>query len=168
MAKKTLFSLCAAALIGLSGCTPSVPVEAAADANNPLCAEVTVRLPDTLAKLTKRSTTSQATGAWGNPAAVIARCGLPPTAPTVNACISVNDVDWVVDDSQKPRYRFTAYGREPGLEIFVESEKVSGTDALLDISEAVKQLPQKRRCLNHRDTLDADQLQQTDESTTAE
>lgn len=149
---KKLFPRCMAAAAacvitaGATGCAQVVPLESAEDANNPLCAAVTVRLPDTVSEFHKRQTNAQATGAWGDPTTVILRCGLKPSGPSTLPCVSVDGVDWLVDDAEAPRYRFIAYGRNPGLEVYVDSEKLSGTDALLELSHAARQLPQERQC----------------------
>ena len=50
--------------IGLSACTATVNLEAAPLANDPACAEITVRLPDVIGDQSKRATNAQATGAW--------------------------------------------------------------------------------------------------------
>ena len=71
-----------AALIALTGCAPTVTLEPAADAANPECAEVIVRLPDTVDNNDYRHTDAQGTGAWGDPAAVLLRCGVPVPGPT--------------------------------------------------------------------------------------
>ncbi|QIM19742.1 DUF3515 family protein [Leucobacter coleopterorum] len=128
-------------------------MEPAKDANNPACADVTVRLPKTVAGLDKRSTNAQATGAWGDPPAIQLKCGIEPSGPTTDLCATVNGVDWIIDESAAPIYRFEAYGRSPGLEVFVDSEKVSGTDVVTDLNAAAKQLPQKRKCTNPNDNL---------------
>ena len=154
----------AAATVALTGCAGTVSLEPAEDANNPLCAQVTVRLPATLGELERRSTNAQATGAWGDPTAVIVRCGLAVTQPTEQACITVNDVDWVVDDTEAPKYRFTAYGREPGFDVLVDSEQISGTDTLLELSAAVQQLPQVRQCSSTDTELSSNDLNSTDDS----
>ena len=85
------------AVLGLSlvGCAGQVPMTPAKDANNPECASVTVRLPDTVAELKKRETNAQATGAWGTPASVLLTCGVDVPGPTTLPCVSVNDVDWI-------------------------------------------------------------------------
>jgi hypothetical protein len=148
--------LCAA--VTLSACSGDVPLEPAQDANDPHCADVIVRLPSDVAGLQKRSTNAQSTGAWGDPDAVVLRCGIKPSGPTTDSCVSVNGVDWIVDDSKKPTFRFEAYGRSPGLEVLVDSREVSGTDALLDLSSLMSYLPQKRHCSGVEDELDQDQL----------
>lgn len=125
----------------------------AADANDPACADVTVNLPATVAGLEKRNTNAQATGAWGDPAAVQLKCGIKPSGPTTQECVNVNGVDWIIDESAAPLYRFEAYGRTPGLEVYVDSKKVSGTDVVTDLSAVAKKLPQERKCTSLADGL---------------
>ncbi|QIK62169.1 DUF3515 domain-containing protein [Leucobacter viscericola] len=137
----------------LTGCAGEVPMEPAKDANNPACADVTVRLPKTVAGLDKRTTNAQATGAWGDPPSVQLKCGIKPSGPTTDSCVNVNGVDWIIDESAAPIYRFEAYGRTPGLEVFVDSKKVSGTDVVTDLSAVAKQLPQERKCTSLTDGL---------------
>ncbi|AMM33087.1 hypothetical protein SA2016_2418 [Sinomonas atrocyanea] len=89
-----------AALVGLvaalAGCSAPVSVQPAADAANPACAPLMLALPDTIGDAQLRTTTSQATAAWGDPAAVVLRCGVPSPGPTTDRCVSVNGVDWVI------------------------------------------------------------------------
>ena len=129
-------------------------MEPAVNANDPACADVVVRLPADIGGVPKRATTAQSTGAWRNPDVILLRCGIEPSGPTTDTCVSVDGVDWVVDDSQAPSYRFEAYGRSPGLEVVVDSEQVSGTDALLELNQVVSLLPQERQCTDLADTLD--------------
>lgn len=138
----------------LTSCAGEVPLESAVNANDPACADVTVRLPATVAELDKRTTNAQATGAWGDPAGVLLYCGIEPMGPTTQECVNVNGVDWVIDDTRAPLYRFEAYGREPGLQVIVDSEKASGTAAVLDLSAVVKELPQVRQCTSVNDTFE--------------
>ena len=144
---RLLLSLGAAALL-LAGCSPIVALQPAVDAASPLCAEVTVRLPDTIGDLAARETNAQATGAWGEPVAVVLHCGLPAPAPTAELpCVTVEGVDWLRDDSDAPSYVFTSYGREPAVEVVVDSDIASGLDALTEISPAVAQLPVTGECI---------------------
>lgn len=138
----------------LTSCAGEVPLESAVNANDPACADVTVRLPATVAELDKRTTNAQATGAWGDPAGVLLYCGIEPMGPTTQECVNVNGVDWIIDDTRAPLYRFEAYGREPGLQVIVDSEKASGTAAVLDLSAVVKELPQMRQCTSVNDTFE--------------
>ena len=77
--------LAAAGLVAvavLSGCAPTVNLEPAEQANAPECANMIVRLPDTVAELPARNVNSQATAAYGSPTAVIIRCGVNAQART--------------------------------------------------------------------------------------
>lgn len=124
-------------------------MDAAPNANDPLCAEVIVRLPQSVDSLDRRYTNAQATGAWGSKdgVSVLLYCGIEPSGPTTDMCVTVNGVDWIIDESRAPLYRFEAYGRSPGLEVIVDAEQgVSGTNAIYDLSSAASQLPQERQC----------------------
>ena len=145
-----------ACTVALTGCAGDVPLDAAEDANNPACADVIVRLPDTVADLHQRTTNAQATGAWGDPAGVLLRCGIEPSGPTTDECVNVNGVDWIIDRSNPPLYRFEAYGRSPGLEVLGDSEQASGTATVVDLAAVAKILPQSRECTSLEDTLDVE------------
>lgn len=127
-------------------------MDPAADSNNPECANVIVRLPDTVADLAKRETNAQATGAWGSPAEVLLICGVEVPGPSTLPCVSVNGVDWIEDDSQAPLYRYTTYGRTPAVEVVINSEAVSGTTSLVDLGAAVSVLPQLGACTDYSDS----------------
>ncbi|MCR2811614.1 DUF3515 domain-containing protein [Microbacterium sp. zg.Y1090] len=135
-------------LLLLTGCgTSSVSLTAAPDANDPLCAEVTVRLPSTVDGADRRWTDAQATAAWGDPTAVILTCGVTPPGPTEARCITIGGVDWIVDESQAPRYRITTYGRTPAVEVFVDNEQVSPNEVLSRFAPyIVDTLPRERQC----------------------
>lgn len=130
----------------LTGCAPVVNLQAAEDANNPLCAEVSVRVPDTLGELEKRETNSQATAAWGEPAAVLMRCGLEGVEVSTLPCVTAGEVDWLVDDSEAPNYRFISYARYPAVEVIVDSKLASGVSALEGLAQAVSQIPATKSC----------------------
>lgn len=133
----TLATALAAAVIGLSGCAPTVNLEPADSANTPECASMTVRLPDTLAGQDRRSVNAQATAAWGDPVSIIVRCGLPLPAPTTLPCFEIKGIDWLRDDAEAPRFVFTTYGLDPATEVIVDSERVSGTEVLDQLASAV-------------------------------
>ncbi len=153
--RSTLLALAgAAALAGLLvGCSPTVVLDPAADATNPDCAKVIVALPQTVAELASRETDAQATGAWGEPTGVILRCGVPVPAPTATLpCVTVDGVDWLRDDSDAPNYVFTAYGRDPAVEVILDGEQTSGFSALNDLSLAVSSIPAEGACVSPEDT----------------
>ncbi|WP_440708758.1 DUF3515 family protein [Herbiconiux sp. YIM B11900] len=138
----------------LSGCAGAVGLQPAADATNPNCADVIVRLPDTVADAPERETDAQATGAWGDPATILLHCGVTPPGPTTLPCDNVNGVDWIRDDSQAPLYTFTTFGRDPAVEVTLDSEKVSSSSTLVDLAIAVSSIPQTDACLNVDDVPD--------------
>ena len=124
-----------------------VNLEPAEDSNNPGCAEVMVRLPSQLGGLQERYTNAQATAAWGDPAAVLLRCGLEPVEVSTLPCVSAGGIDWLVDDSLAPSYRFISYARFPAVEVVVDSDNASGITSLEGIAGAVAQLPSTKACL---------------------
>ena len=141
------FLIASLALLTLSGCAATVNLEPAEDSNNPACAEVMVRLPSQLGGLQERYTNAQATAAWGDPAAVLLRCGLEPVEVSTLPCVSAGGIDWLVDDSLAPSYRFISFARFPAVEVVVDSDSASGITSLEGISGAVAQLPATKACL---------------------
>jgi hypothetical protein len=104
------------------------------------CAEVSVRLPDTVDGQSRIWTDAQATGAWGNDgSAILLRCGVTPPGPTEAKCITLGGVDWIVDETQAPKYLVTTYGREPAVEVFIDNETVSPNEVLTQLGERVVQ-----------------------------
>lgn len=145
---RALAAACASllAVFALAGCSATVVLEPADDANNPKCAEVSVRLPSEIEQFGKRSTNAQATAAWGNPTAIVLRCGLPEVEVSTLTCVSSSDIDWLVDPSKAPSYRFITFGRNPAVEVIVDSTKVSGAAALDAVAAAVSQIEPTRAC----------------------
>ncbi|MEY4417581.1 MAG: hypothetical protein RIQ88_19 [Actinomycetota bacterium] len=144
---KFLKSLILLLALSLSGCSATVILTAAPDANNPECAQVIVRLPQSTDSQERRTTSSQSTAAWGNPTTVTLTCGVDPVLVSKLPCVSAGDVDWIVDESQKPIYRFISFGRTPATLITVDSTKVSGATILDDLSQAVNVVKQSRKCI---------------------
>lgn len=135
-------------VLGVSACTTAVAMQPATNAADPHCADVTVRLPPDIDDLPKRETTAQATGAWGTPTAVLLHCGVEPPAPTSTMpCYTVGDVDWLVDDTDDPEYRFTSYGRDPAVTVVLDNTVVAGISVLEALNAAVAQLPVTGACL---------------------
>jgi len=130
-----------ATLTALAGCAPTIAMEAAPQSNDPACADVMVRLPDQVDGEPRRWTDAQATGAWGSPASVLLTCGLDAPGPSTLVCQTVDGVDWLMDDSEAPKYRFTTFGRTPAVQVYLDYDVVSGRDVLSALSSAVQQLP---------------------------
>ena len=150
--------LAAAPVLGLTGCTTTIDLDPAPSANDPLCADVTSQLPGTVSGEPRRWTDAQATGAWGEPAKILLTCGVEPPAPTTLNCQTVAGVDWIIDDSDAPRFRVTTYGRTPAVEIFLDTtadetgEGVSSRDVLDALSPIVAVLPVDGQCLERSET----------------
>jgi len=143
---KLLLFASALAIASLSACSPIVALEPAADANNPECAEIIVRLPSDLAGLEKRSVNAQSTAAYGSPVAVILRCGLEQVLTSELPCVSAGDIDWLVDDQNAPNYRFITFARNPATEVIIDSRVVSGVSVLEQLSGSVGVLEATSRC----------------------
>jgi hypothetical protein len=145
--RSTALAIAAPLLLGalLTGCTSTVSLQAAEDANDPACADLTVRLPASVDGQPRRWTDAQATGAWGDPASVIITCGVPELGPTTLPCTPVNGVDWVIDDSDAPRYRVTTFDRTPAVEVYLDNDVVSSAQVLDRLSQVVTVLPQNGR-----------------------
>jgi hypothetical protein len=149
-----------AAATALGGCTSAVGVTAAPFADDPVCAEVILALPDELADAPRSDTTSQGTAAWtdGDPRdAIVLRCGVEPLPPTTDQCVAATDatgttIDWVTvagDEEAGTPWTFTTYGREPAVQVLVPTSVTSArsTSFLVDLSRAVAHAEQTRRCL---------------------
>lgn len=140
-----------ALVAGLTGCSSTVHVEPAEQANDPVCAEVTVAMRglESLAGQDKRWTDAQASLAWGDPTAIILRCGLPEPAPTSELqCVTMQGVDWLVDTTDAPMMRLTSYGRSPAVQIYMDTEIVSGNDVIgsVTLANAVAKIPATGAC----------------------
>ena len=138
----------------LSGCSPIVALKPAPHANDSSCADVIVRLPQTVQNLPRRETDAQATGAWGDPAQVLLRCGVAvPTASDL-PCVTVDGQDWLRDDTNAPNYVFTSYGRTPAIAVVVDQSKLTPGLVLSDLSSVVAFTTSNgRQCLSVEDSL---------------
>ncbi len=146
----------AAAITLLGACSQPVPLEPAADATNPDCAEIIVRLPDGIDEHAQRETNAQATGAWGDPAAILLRCGVPVPGPSTLPCFTIKGVDWLRDSSEAPVYTFITYGRDPAVEVVIDGDRAS-SNALSALANAVGSLPAERECLAAEDVFGEDE-----------
>ncbi|WP_243738358.1 DUF3515 family protein [Cellulomonas shaoxiangyii] len=155
MSPRRALPLAAAVLVTLAACAPTVAVDVAPHAADPVCASVVLALPDQLSEdLPRLETDAQATTAWGRPdAAVVLRCGVEPLGPTTDRCQSVTTpngptIDWVVVE-ESGDWRFTTYGRVPAVEVRVpEAVTEFSTTSFVDLlGPAVALTTQERACL---------------------
>lgn len=146
--------LASALAVVLSGCSPIVALKPAPHANDASCADVIVRLPQTVQNLPRRETDAQSTGAWGDPAQVLLRCGV--TVPTVSdlICVTVDGTYWLRDDSNAPTYVFTTYGRTPAVAVVIDQRTITPGLVLDNLDSAVSfTKPNGRKCLSIEDSL---------------
>lgn len=138
----------------LAGCSSTVHLEPAADANNPACADVMVALKNanSVADLDRRWTDAQSTAAWVGPdgdSSIILRCGVTVPGPTAELqCVTLEGVDWLVDSSETPYLRLTSYGRDPAVQLYVNTGVVSSNDVISSraIVGAVTTIPAEGHC----------------------
>lgn len=147
--RAVLACLFLAGSLSLAGCgAGTVALEPAADSNAPECADITVRLPELLGgsgpsgTQDRRWTNAQATGAWGDPTSVILRCGVEVPGPTTLQCVTFGAVDWIVDPSDLPWQRITTYGRDPAVQISIDTSVLSPDGVLDRMSSIVDILPE--------------------------
>ena len=149
-----------AGVVLLTGCAAAAEVTAAPFADDPVCAEVILALPQVLADAERIDTTSQGTAAWTHDRpqdAIVLRCGVPPLPPTTDRCVTATDgagtsIDWVTvpgDEAAGTPWTFTTYGREPAVEVIVPTSVTSerSTSFLVDLGAAVSHTAQTRQCL---------------------
>lgn len=142
----------------LGGCASIVPLEPADDANNPGCADVIVRLPDTVANLPRRETNAQATGAWGAPTSVLLYCGVEVPSASTFTCVEVDGISWLRNDEHADEnlYTFRLYGREPAIDVVIDNEEVGSFPALSDLGRAVSfTRPNGHECVGIEDATPA-------------
>jgi hypothetical protein len=138
----------------LAGCNSTVHLDPAGDANDPRCADVTVRLSNvpSIDGHDRRWTDAQATAAWGDPSVVLLTCGLPEAEPTsALQCISLQGIDWLVDDSKSPFLTLTTYGRKPAVQLYVDTKPgrgVSANDVIgnKSLAAAIATIPATHAC----------------------
>lgn len=142
-----------AGAVALTGCAGSVTLDPAPRANDPECATASVRLPDRVAGEDRRWTDAQATAAWGSPATVLFVCGFDPPGPSVLPCRTVAGVDWIIDETEAPRYRVTTFNRDPAVQLYIDTDAeggVSSADVLDSLSRVVALLPDNGRTCTER------------------
>ena len=103
-----------------------------------------------LGDLDLRPTDSQATAVWGDPAAVVLRCGAEVPGPTTDRCISVDGIDWVIRDEDE-NWRITTYGRDPAVEVLFGKDQASSDTVMVGLSSAVAQIESSGGCVSVQD-----------------
>jgi len=152
--RRVLLSALGVAVTGsaLVACAPVISVPVATHATDPACADVVLDLPDQVAGQDQKTTSSQATSAWGSAgSAITLRCGVAEPGPS-DRCQSIENpdgssVDWVTDETPTG-WTFVTYGRDPAIEVQVPKSLGEGqpTVALVDVAPAVADVRATKRC----------------------
>lgn len=139
----------------LTGCSSVVSMTPAPHANDVACADVIVRLPDTLENVPRRETNAQATAAWGDPAEILLRCGVAvPTASTLPCVQTDANFLWLRDDTNSPNDVYTSYGRTPAVAVVIDQRAHSAGTVLRDLESVIGvTTPNGRTCLSVQDSL---------------
>ena len=138
-----------ALLAGISACTPTVSLEPGPQAGDPLCAELMTNLPSPLAGKDRVWTDAQSTAAWGNPTAILMTCGVTPPVVSALPCQSIAGIDWLVDESEKPWYRVTSYGRQPAIQAYINTtEYVDPSEVLQRLAKTMTNFPLTAKCID--------------------
>lgn len=130
-------AMIAGSALCITACSNTVSLEPAADANNPLCAALTVSLPQSVSSEERRWTDAQATGAWGNPASILLTCGVQPPGPSTLPCYELGGIDWLAQEQEENIQRAVAFGRDPAVEVVVSR------DTGIDFATVLDELGQK-------------------------
>ncbi len=136
----------------LTACSPVISVPVADGATDPTCADVVLDLPDQVAGQDQRTTSSQATSAWGRSgSAITLRCGVAQPGPS-DQCQSIENpdgtsVDWITSETSTG-WTFVTYGRDPAIEVKVPKSLGEGqpTVALVDVAPAVLDVKATQHC----------------------
>jgi hypothetical protein len=143
--------------VGLSGCSPVVSTAPAAEfANDPGCAEATVRMPDAISSYPLRQTDAQGTAAWGEPTVVLLYCGVPVPEVSDLPCVEVptgSGLFWLREEVDAG-FAYTTYGRDPAVRVVVDPDAVGPGVVLDDLSNAVSYTSETgRACVDLEDTV---------------
>jgi hypothetical protein len=150
----------------LAGCAPTVALHPAPPhANDPHCADVMVRLPDSLdgganGTIARRQTDAQSTAAWGDPTSVILSCGVQVPGATTLPCIQIDDaIYWLRDqDTAAKVWTFTTFGRDPAISLTISTSLSPGV-VLDQLNGEIDFLPKDgHECSSTEDTVTGEAL----------
>ena len=136
----TMAVLAVAVLAGCGGPGRPTPTSAP-QATSAGCQQALAVLPATVLGRARTPLDVAGAASWGEPGIVL-RCGLAEQPPTGKPCLTVDGVDWVVDDTGDPIV-FTAYGRAPtvDLRVPVSYHREDAPGALVDVAAVARALP---------------------------
>lgn len=124
----------------LSGCSSAVEIAPAPQADSEVCRSVTSAWPADVGDHEQREVSDASAGAaYGDPP-IIARCGVPALGPTTEDCIEVDGMGWVAEKLSDGT-RFTAFGRDPSVEVLIPAEYAPEPLLLPAFTKAAERLP---------------------------
>jgi hypothetical protein len=121
----------------LAGCAPGssgAQLTAAPRAGDAACVAALAKAPATVLGHPRTPIDVAGAAAWGEPPITLS-CGLPEQPPSPDRCLTIGDIDWVVDDTGDPIV-FTTYGRAPAAQVRVPLSygRENATAALVDLA----------------------------------
>ncbi|MFE0695070.1 DUF3515 family protein [Streptomyces sp. NPDC058869] len=128
-------------------------VHSAPQADDPKCAKVTSLAPEEVSGKARDWTIGKGVIAWGSGSATL-RCGVDELPPNVNLCISVDGVDWVLDEvtlEEKGVSVLRTYGRSPAVELTYSGPREEVGGILASLNTAVDWIPQEGKCVGSGD-----------------
>lgn len=105
-----------------TACAAPLVVDPALYAADPRCAAIMLGIPDEVGGLSMRTTSSQATAAYGDEATIVVRCGVEPPGPSNERCVAIDTAsaaqDWLVTE-RDDEWVAVAFGRTPAVEVTI-------------------------------------------------
>jgi hypothetical protein len=129
----------------LAGCSGGSGLRPAPSASDPACTAALKALPATVLGEQRGGSPAAGAAAWGKPAIVMV-CGLPELAPTTDPCLTVDGVDWVIQNDSGP-FTFATFGRAPAIRVTVPTSygRTQASAALVDLKPVAATLPRTPR-----------------------
>ncbi|MFJ9819151.1 DUF3515 domain-containing protein [Streptomyces sp. NPDC101151] len=127
-------------------------LSAAERASAPACTGLSGRWPGRLDGHGRERVGVTGAEAWGG-GAVTARCGLVSPGPDLDPCVSVNGVDWLIEQDRSRRSGkqvLVSYGRSPAVEVTISPGVRAVDEVLTELSRAVAPIVQRSHCLDSR------------------
>ncbi|MCW8384482.1 DUF3515 family protein [Streptomyces justiciae] len=129
-------------------------IDSAPDAGNSKCSKVVDRSPDEVASEPRDWAIGEGVASWGDRSTIL-RCGVDELAPTINLCVSIDGVDWVLDEKKLHATGvsvLTTYGRSPAIQITYSGNREDVGGILVELKDSVDWIKQKRKCVGYDDT----------------
>ena len=113
-----------------------------------MCQAAQLKLPGSLSGQARRADGAATVASWGEQDRLVWRCGagVPAALQPTSRCDVVNDVGWFSEDLGTA-YRFTTIGRQTQIEVTVPHAYAPEADALVDLTESVKVIPEVKPCV---------------------